>query len=184
MLPFHPVKLQNQDKLLHCTSRDSLSSTVSYVELYQIKTEARIFLCQSVAFTKLLLSQLPCHRCPCCIAPTLALDVVIVATPLVNCCVAATLAIINLGCRCFDLMFRPFRLHPCYNGSRHEPWAIAIVFSGLFCLIPHGLNNHTSFYVWRDHIFIRKFVPSTGRISRDAEKALPDIIYFWQHGYI
>jgi hypothetical protein len=82
-----------------------------------------------VAFTKLLPPQLPCYRCCCRVAPTLALDVVVVAAPLVNCCVAAALAIVNLGCRCLDLMFRPFEWWPWYNGGRHGPWAMVLVFS-------------------------------------------------------
>jgi hypothetical protein len=44
MLPIRPVKLRNQDKLLLCTSREVLLSTVSYFELYQIKKPRPIFL--------------------------------------------------------------------------------------------------------------------------------------------
>ncbi len=130
MLPIRPVKLQNQDKLLRFTSRDILLSTVSYVELCQIKNQGLyLCLCRPIAFTKLLPPQLPCCRCCCCVAPTLALDVVVVATPLVNCHVAPTLAIVNLGCRCLDLMFRPFGWQPWYDSGCHGPWAMVLVFS-------------------------------------------------------
>ena len=76
MLPIRPVKLQNQDKLLRCTSRDVLSSTVSYVELYQIKKPRSVFLFTSThcfhriapAPASLPLLLLPCcpHSCPQC----------------------------------------------------------------------------------------------------------------------
>jgi hypothetical protein len=123
MLPIRPVKLQNQDEVLHCTSQDVCLSTVSYVELYQIKTKAHIFV-----YVDPLLSpncsrppQLPCRHCCCRVASTLALGVIIVAAPLVNCCVATALAIVNLGRCCLDLMFPPFGWRPWYDGGRHGP---------------------------------------------------------------
>ncbi len=61
--------------------------------------------------------------------PHSCLDVVVVAAPQVNCCVAAALAIVNLGCRCLDLIFQPFGWRPWYNGGRHGPWAMVLVFS-------------------------------------------------------
>jgi hypothetical protein len=76
MLPIHPIKLQNQDELLRCTSRDVLLSTVSYVELYQIKKPRPVFLftltrCfQQIAPAPASLPPLllPCcpHSCPWC----------------------------------------------------------------------------------------------------------------------
>ncbi len=77
--------------------------TASYVELYQIKNQHPFFCLHQPV--ELLPPQLPCRCCCCRIAPTLALVVVAVATPLVNCCVAPTLAIVNLGRRHLDLMF-------------------------------------------------------------------------------
>jgi hypothetical protein len=121
-------------------------------------------------------ASLPPLLLPC--SPTLALDIIVVAAPLVNCRVAAALAIVNLGCRCLNLMFRPFGWWPWYDGGHHGPWAMVLMFSRIVLFDSTWPKQSYQFLRLTGSHFIRKSVLLMGRISRDAEKALPDVIFF------
>ncbi len=75
----------------------------------------------------------------------IALDIVVFAAPLTNCCVAAALAIINLGPRCLDFMFPPFGWRPWYDGGHHGSWALVLVFSRIVLFASTWLEQSYQF---------------------------------------